>query len=73
MPPDWHALMGRAPEIENFYLASGSSGPGMMHAPAFGKLLAEVILDGAAHTLDTRSLRSSRFAGDESNLAPTLL
>jgi hypothetical protein len=31
------------------------------------------MLDGAAHTLDTHSLRPSRFAEDEPNLAPRLL
>ena len=72
--PDGHALLGRAPEIENRYLADGSSGHGVIHAPALGQLLAEVILGGAAHALDTHALRSSRFADEgESNLAPMLL
>jgi sarcosine oxidase subunit beta len=73
MSPDGHALLGRAPEIENLYLANGSSGHGVMHAPALGQLLAEVIVDGAAHTLDTHALRPSRFAEGEPNLALTLL
>jgi glycine/D-amino acid oxidase-like deaminating enzyme len=44
-----------------------------MHAPALGQLLAEIMLDGAASTLDTHALRPSRFAEGESNLAFTLL
>jgi sarcosine oxidase, subunit beta len=73
MSPDGHALFGRAPEIENLYLVNGSSGHGVMHAPALGQLLAEVIVDGAAHTLDTHALRPSRFAEGEPGLASTLL
>ncbi len=71
--PDGHALLGRAAEIENRYLANGSSGHRVIHAPALGQLLAEVVLGGAAHALDTHALRSSRFAEGEPNLAPTLL
>jgi hypothetical protein len=44
-----------------------------MHAPALGQLLSEVILDGAASTLDIHALRPSRFAENEPNLSPTLL
>jgi glycine/D-amino acid oxidase-like deaminating enzyme len=73
MSPDGHALLGRAPETENLYLANGSSGHGVMHAPALGQLLAEIIVDGAASTLDTHALRPARFSEDEPNLAPTLL
>jgi sarcosine oxidase, subunit beta len=73
MSPDGHALLGRVEEIDNLYLANGSSGHGVMHAPALGQLLAEIMLDGAASTLDAHALRPSRFAEDEPNLAPTLL
>ncbi len=73
MSPDGHALLGRAPGIENLYLVNGSSGHGVMHAPALGQLLAETMVDGAASTLDTRALRPSRFAESEPNLAPALL
>lgn len=62
MSPDRHAILGRAPEIENLYLINGSSGHGVMHAPALGGLLAEIILDGQASSLDVQSLRPSRFA-----------
>ena len=44
-----------------------------MHAPALGHLLAEIILDGAASTLDTRPLRPSRFAEGEWNAVSELL
>jgi sarcosine oxidase subunit beta len=73
MSPDRHALLGRAPGREDLYLANGSSGHGVMHAPALGQLLAELILDGRAHTLDTHALRPSRFAEGEPNVGPDLL
>lgn len=73
MSPDKHALLGRATGVENFYLANGSSGHGVMHAPALGHLLAEIILDGAAQTMDVHALRPSRFAENEPNVASEFL
>ena len=73
MSPDRHALLGRANGVENFYLANGSSGHGVMHSPALGQLLSEIILDGAAHSLDVRDLRPSRFEEGEPNVGPALL
>lgn len=67
MSPDKHALLGAAPGIPNLYLINGSSGHGVMHAPALGQLLAELILNGAAHTLDIHALRPSRFAQGQPN------
>lgn len=62
MSPDKHALVGRAPELENLWLINGSSGHGVMHSPALGQLVAEMILDGEARTIDVHALRPSRFA-----------
>jgi sarcosine oxidase subunit beta len=73
MTPDKHAVLGRAPGAENFYLANGSSGHGVMHAPALGQLLSEIILDGAARSLDIRALRPERFADGEPNAAHDFL
>jgi sarcosine oxidase subunit beta len=73
MSPDGHALLGEAPGIENLYLANGSSGHGVMHAPALGQLLAEIMVDGAAQAVDTHALRPSRFDEGKPNVASTLL
>jgi sarcosine oxidase, subunit beta len=62
MSPDGHAIVGAAPGVPNLYFANGSSGHGVMHAPALGQLVAELILDGAAHALDVSALRPERFA-----------
>jgi len=60
MSPDGHALLGEAPGVENLYLANGSSGHGVMHAPALGQLLAEIMVEGEARTGDTHALRRDR-------------
>jgi sarcosine oxidase subunit beta len=62
MTPDHHPVLGAAPGVQGFYLANGFSGHGVMHAPAAGQILAEIILDGEARSLDVRELRASRFA-----------
>src|SRR5213593_635656 len=62
MSADRHAVLGRAPGVQGLYLANGSSGHGVMHAPALGHLTAEFILDGTATTVDVHALRPERFA-----------
>jgi sarcosine oxidase, subunit beta len=62
MSPDKHAILGVAPSCPNLFLVNGSSGHGVMHAPALGQLLAELMSDGCATALDVAPLRPSRFA-----------
>jgi sarcosine oxidase subunit beta len=71
--PDRHAILGAAPGVPNFFLINGSSGHGVMHAPALGALLAEIILDGRASTLDVAPLRPSRFVEGAPNPVSGLL
>jgi glycine/D-amino acid oxidase-like deaminating enzyme len=71
--PDKHAILGLASECPNFYLANGSSGHGVMHAPALGQLLAEIMSDGAATTLDVRPLSPLRFKEGRLNPVSELL
>jgi len=73
MSPDKHALLGPAPGCDNLFLCNGSSGHGVMHAPALGQLLAEIIVHGAARSLDVRPLRPTRFAEGQPNSAPGIL
>lgn len=73
MTPDRHALLGPAPGCPNLFLACGSSGHGVMHAPALGHLLAEIMSEGAASTLDAAALRPSRFAEGAPNPSSDLL
>jgi sarcosine oxidase subunit beta len=73
MSPDKHGILGRAPGTDNFYLINGSSGHGVMHAPALGGLLAELISEGRFTSLDATPLRPSRFAEGAANPASGLL
>ena len=58
--PDHHAILGSC-EIEGLYFANGFSGHGVMHSPATGRALAEIILDGKANFLDVSCLSIDRF------------
>ncbi|HKU61495.1 MAG TPA: FAD-dependent oxidoreductase [Gemmatimonadales bacterium] len=69
MSPDKHAILGPPPECPNLFFANGSSGHGVMHAPALGQLLAEIISDAKASSMDATPLRYGRFA--EGDLQPT--
>jgi sarcosine oxidase subunit beta len=59
--PDHHAILGKC-GVGGLYLANGFSGHGVMHSPATGRALAEIILDGEATFLDVSCLSLSRFA-----------
>ena len=72
MTPDRHAIIGRHPEDERVILATGSSGHGVMHAPAIGQLVAELILDRRT-SIDINALRPSRFAEGHPIEGPSLL
>jgi sarcosine oxidase, subunit beta len=61
MTPDRHPIVGEAPGVQGFYLANGFSGHGFQHAPIVGKLLAEAIVEGHAHSVDISSLGLDRF------------
>ncbi len=68
MSPDKHAILGAAAGCPNLYFINGSSGHGVMHAPALGLLLAEIVCEGRASTLDVACLHPSRF--EEGRLNP---
>lgn len=66
MSPDHHAILGPVSEIPGFYLANGFSGHGVMHAPATGKILSDLILDGKTSIVSNASvLAVERFAKGE--------
>lgn len=62
--PDHHAILGGC-DVEGLYFANGFSGHGVMHSPATGRALAEIILDGQATFLDVSMLSLDRFAKGE--------
>jgi sarcosine oxidase subunit beta len=68
MTPDRHPIIGEAPGVAGLYLANGFSGHGFQHAPIVGKLLAELIVEGSARSVDISSLGLERFS--EGRLIP---
>jgi sarcosine oxidase subunit beta len=61
MTPDHHAILGPVPGVEGFFLANGFSGHGVMHAPATGKVVSDLILRGTTELIDSRALGFERF------------
>ena len=62
MTADHHPILGPAPGVPGFFLANGFSGHGVMHAPATGKILSDLILTGKTALVDASLLGLSRFA-----------
>jgi len=62
MTPDHHPILGPVPEVPGFFLANGFSGHGVMHAPATGKILSDLILRGETDLIDASLLNLARFA-----------
>jgi sarcosine oxidase subunit beta len=66
MTPDHHCILGPVAGVPGFFLANGFSGHGVMHSPATGKILADLILHGKTNVVDDVSaLRFERFARGE--------
>lgn len=63
--PDHNAILGEVPGVPGFLVAGGFSGHGMQHAPAVGRAISEVILDGQSRTLDIEPFSITRFSGDD--------
>lgn len=61
LTPDYHGILGPARRAPGFYVACGFSGHGFMHAPAIGILMAEIVLDGRATSMDIDALSLDRF------------
>jgi glycine/D-amino acid oxidase-like deaminating enzyme len=60
MTPDARPLLGELP-IKGLYVAAGFSGTGFKIAPAIGLTMSELLLDGAATTVDISAFHYSRF------------
>jgi sarcosine oxidase, subunit beta len=62
MTPDHHPILGESPDVPGFFFANGFSGHGVMHSPATGKILSDLILTGQTDLIDASLLNFSRFA-----------
>lgn len=62
--PDDDPILGEAPHLRGFFNDCGWGGHGIMHAPAAGLVLAELIVDGEATSMDISPFRAERFEGE---------
>ena len=53
-------LIGRVPRVEGAYVATGHSVWGILNAPATGEAMAELIIDGAACSVDLHPFDPAR-------------
>jgi sarcosine oxidase, subunit beta len=70
MTPDQTGIVSAVPEVTGLYVIAGFSGHGFMHGPIAGQLMAELIVDGRATTVDIAPLALDRFARGEVTLEP---
>lgn len=59
--PDAHPILGPSRDVQGFYICAGFSGHGFQHSPGAGKVMSEMILDGASRTIDVSMLDLERF------------
>lgn len=72
LTPDYHGILGEAPGVPGFHIACGFSGHGFMHSPAIGRLMAELVLDGRAASMDITPLSLERFARGRATVEATM-
>ncbi|EDY49835.1 sarcosine oxidase subunit beta [Streptomyces clavuligerus] len=60
MTPDRNALIGRSPEVDGFWYATGFSGHGFLQAPAVGEIMRDLLL-GHRPFVDVGPLSADRF------------
>jgi sarcosine oxidase, subunit beta len=60
--PDHHAIVGEDPGVPGLIHCVGFGGHGVMHSPAAGKAVAELVTEGSCSSFDLHALRPSRFA-----------
>jgi FAD-dependent oxidoreductase domain-containing protein 1 len=70
--PDHHAVIGPTPSSRGLHCA-GFGGHGVMHAPAAGRAVAELVTLGACRAIDLHPLWPSRFAEGDLVIGVTLL
>ena len=61
--PDHLPILGEVPWLKGFVSCGGFSGHGFMHAPPAGLLMAEIVCEGEAKTIDISALGIERFRG----------
>lgn len=62
MTPDHHAAIGHTPGVQGLFFANGFSGHGVMHSPATGRIVSDLITAGRSVFIDPTPLRPERFS-----------
>ena len=62
MTPDHHPVIGQVRSMPGLFLANGFSGHGVMHSPATGRIVADLITAGKSDMVETELLGVERFA-----------
>ncbi len=70
MTPDSRPLLGGIPGIDGLVVACGFSGMGFKLAPAIGVVIAELIVDGHATSVDISAFQPDRFSRNRPIRAP---
>jgi glycine/D-amino acid oxidase-like deaminating enzyme len=70
MTPDQTGIVSAVPGVAGLHVIAGFSGHGFMHGPIAGQLMAELIADGRAGSVDIAPLSLDRFARGEVTLEP---
>ena len=70
MTSDQTGIVSAVPGVAGLHVVAGFSGHGFMHGPIAGQLMAELIVDGRATTVDATALALDRFARGETTLEP---
>jgi sarcosine oxidase subunit beta len=58
-------ILSAVPGADGLYVIAGFSGQGFMHGPIAGQLMAELVADGRARTVDVSPLDIDRFRRGE--------
>ena len=61
MTPDQMGIISKVPGMAGLHVVAGFSGHGFMHGPIAGRLMAELVADGRAQTVDIAPLDIERF------------
>ncbi len=60
--PDAMPIIGPAHDLEGFFMITGFSGHGFQHSPAAGRILADIIVQGAPVDFDITPFEFDRFS-----------
>jgi sarcosine oxidase subunit beta len=71
--PDHHAVIGPDPGLPALVHCAGFGGHGVMHAPAAGRAVAELVTRGSCSSFDLHPLRPSRFAEGDLTIESAVL